>query len=111
MAVLDRDGVLTSVNRAWREFSSANGGDPERTGVGMSYVAVCATARGDPWADLLGSVVHLAVDGDLPAPARFVVPCHSPEASRWFELSIASRYCDNGRCCGATVTLVQTVSP
>jgi sugar diacid utilization regulator len=110
MAVLDRDGVLTAVNRAWREFSSANGGDAERTGVGASYVTVCATAHGDPWADLIGSVIHLAVDGDLPAPARFTVPCHSPDTSRWFELSVASRYGDNGRCCGATVTLVQTLT-
>ena len=110
VAVLDCDGVLTSVNRAWREFSTANGGDPERTGVGVSYGAVCASAHGDPWADLVGSVLHLAVDGDLPAPARFTIPCHSPDTSRWFELSVASRYGDNGRCCGATVTLVQTLT-
>ncbi len=109
VAVLDRDGVVTSVNRAWREFSAANGGDPERTGVGMSYVATCAAAHGDPWADLVGSVLHLAVDGDLPAPALLTVPCHSPDTSRWFEVSVASRYGDNGRCCGATVTLVQTL--
>jgi PAS domain-containing protein len=110
VAVLDRGGVLTSVNRAWREFSSANGGDPERTGVGASYVDACDAAQGDPWADLVGSVVHLAVDGDLPAPAQFTIPCHSPDSSRWYELSVASRYGDNGQCSGATVTLVQTLT-
>ena len=110
VAVLDGDGVVTSVNRAWREFSAANGGDPERTGVGVSYAAACAAAHGDPWADLVGSVLHLAVDGDLPAPALVTVPCHSPDTSRWFELSVASRYGDNGRCCGATVTLTQTLT-
>ena len=110
VAVLDCDGVLTSVNRAWREFSAANGGDPERTGVGVSYLAMCASAHGDPWADLVGSALHLAVDGDLPAPSLITVPCHSPDTSRWFEVSVASRYRDNGRCCGATVTLVQTLT-
>jgi hypothetical protein len=108
VAVLDRDGVLTSVNRAWREFSAANGGDPERTGVGTSYLDACRSAQGDPWADLAGSAVHLAVEGDLPAPFRITIPCDSPDTSRWFELSVSSRYGDNGRCCGATVTLVRT---
>jgi sugar diacid utilization regulator len=110
VAVLDCGGVVTSVNRAWREFSAANGGDPERTGVGTSYVDVCDADLGDPWADLVGSVIHLAVDGDLPAPVQVTIPCHSPDSSRWYEMSVASRYGDNGRCCGATVTLVQTLT-
>lgn len=108
VAVLDRHGVLTSVNRAWREYSAANGGDPDRTGVGTSYLDACRSAAGDPWADLAGSAVHLAIDGDLPAPFRITMPCDSPDKSRWFELSVSSRYGDDGRCCGATVTLVST---
>ena len=108
VAVLDRAGVLTSVNRAWREFGVANGGDPLRTGVGTSYLEACRSATGDPWADLAGSAVHLAIDGDLPAPFRITIPCDSPDTSRWFELSVSSRYGDDGQCCGATVTLVRT---
>jgi sugar diacid utilization regulator len=110
VGVLDCEGVLTSVNRAWREFSTANGGDPDRSGVGTSYVDVCTEADGDPWADMVGSAVHLAIDGDLPAPVRFTIPCHSPDTSRWFEMSVSSRYDDEGSCCGATVTLIQTTT-
>lgn len=110
VAVLDRDGTVTSVNDAWREFCVTNGGDPSHTGVGTSYLDVCDEADGDPWADLVGSAVRLAVASELPAPARFTVPCHSPDTSRWFEMSVSSRYDDLGQCCGATVTLVQTPS-
>ena len=110
VGVLDCHGVLTSVNRPWREFCVANGGDIERAGVGTSYVDACAEAAGDAWADMAGSAVHLAIEGELPAPMRFTVPCHSPDTSRWFEMTFSSRYDDEGRCCGATVTLVRTTT-
>ena len=110
VAVMDRDGVLTAVNEAWTEFCVDNGGDTARAGVGTSYLAVCAAADGDPWADLVATLVRLAVAGDLPAPARLTVPCHSPETSRWFEMTVASRHDDSGRCCGAKVTLTPSTS-
>lgn len=108
VAVLDRDGVISSVNKAWVKFCTANGGELARAGVGTSYLAACVTASGDPWADLAATLVRLAVDGELLAPARLIVPCHSPETSRWFEMTVASRHDDNGRCCGAEVTLTRS---
>ena len=110
VAVLDSDGILTSVNDAWLEFCVDNGGDPTRAGIGTSYVAVCAAADGDPWADLVASLLRLAVAGYLPAPARLTVPCHSPESSRWFDMTVASRNDDAGRCCGAKITLTPSTS-
>ena len=59
-------------------------------------------------ADLAASLVRLAIDGALPAPARLTVPCHSPDTSRWFEMTVASRHDDTGRCCGAEVSLTPT---
>ncbi len=108
VAVLDGDGVITSVNPAWTEFCTANGGDLARAGVGTSFLDVCAQASGDPWADLVASLVRLAVAGELPAPALLTVPCHSPDTSRWFDMTVASRHDDDGRCCGAKVTLTRT---
>jgi hypothetical protein len=37
-AVLDRVGTIVAVNTAWRMFALDNGGSPEATGVGVSYV-------------------------------------------------------------------------
>jgi len=40
--VLDGDGIIVTVNRAWRRFAADNG-DPELThcGPGSNYLAVC----------------------------------------------------------------------
>jgi two-component system CheB/CheR fusion protein len=42
VAVLDGDGIITTVNRAWRRFAAENG-DPElaHSGPGCDYMAVC----------------------------------------------------------------------
>lgn len=44
-AILDDRGRIVSVNAAWRLFAEANGGDPARTGIGVSYLTVCERAR------------------------------------------------------------------
>ena len=36
VALLDRDGVIVTVNDAWESFCRDNGGEEGRTGVGMS---------------------------------------------------------------------------
>ena len=48
VALLDRAGVITWVNAAWQDFAAANGGDPARTGTGVSYLQACAGAGNDP---------------------------------------------------------------
>ncbi len=45
IAVLDESGTIIATNKAWRAFSEANSGDPERTGVGANYLAACDAAR------------------------------------------------------------------
>ncbi len=105
VALLDRVGVIVAVNAAWDAFCNANGGDPTRMGVGSSYLEACAAAVGDPVADQVAGAIRTAVQGDLPAPMRVEVPCHSPDTSRWFDTLISSRLDDEGRCLGATVTL------
>ena len=104
VALLDADGVIVMVNDEWQAFASANGGDPERTGVGVSYVDICASAADDPVSRRVGSAVRTALGGDMPAPLRVQVPCHGPHARRWYDVLVSSRFDDHGRCCGATVT-------
>ena len=104
VALLDRAGVIVWVNRAWEDFCLDNGGDLGRSGVGISYLGVCETAD-DPLADAVASAIRGAVTGDLPAPIRAVIPCHSPRTARWFDILVSSRLDDEGTCVGATVTL------
>ena len=105
VALLDRDGVIVWVNQAWQAFAAANGGDPARTGIGVSYLQACAAARDDPVAAEVADAIRAALAGDLPGPLRVEVPCHSPATERWFDVLISSRFDDQGQCVGATVTL------
>ena len=105
LALLDRDGVVVSVNQAWTAFGADNGGDPTRVGVGVSYLDACHVGDDDdPTARLASRAVALAVAGRLPAPFRIIAPCHSAQERRWFEQMVASRFDDTGTCLGATVT-------
>ena len=105
VALLDRDGVITWVNQAWQAFAAANGGGPAGTGTGVSYLQACAAAGNDPVAAEVAGAIRTALAGDLPGPLMIEVPCHSPATKRWFDVLISSRFDDQGRSLGATVTL------
>ncbi len=88
VAVLDRDGVIVSVNRAWREFAAANG--LASGGDGANYVEVCESACG-PNADEAGEVaraIRSVLAGQL-SGFEIEYPCHSPEEKRWFRVLVA----------------------
>ena len=105
IALLDRHGVIVSVNRAWQAFTTANRGDPSRAGPGASYLEACAAAGQDPVALEVAAAIRQALEGDLPGPLTIEVPCHSPDTARWFDMLISSRLDDAGQHTGAAVTL------
>ena len=41
LCVLDAQGQILLVNRAWRRFALDNGGDPARSAEGTNYLAAC----------------------------------------------------------------------
>jgi GGDEF domain-containing protein len=47
IALLDSQGVIISVNEAWRRFGSENGLRSPDAGIGLNYLEICARARGD----------------------------------------------------------------
>ena len=108
VALLDRDGVIVSVNDAWQAFAVGNGGDPARMGPGVSYLDACAAATEDPAAAQVANAIRTALAGRLPGSLTVEVPCHSPYAERWFDVLISTRHDDDGRSVGATVTLSLT---
>lgn len=85
IAVLDRQGVIQLVNRAWREFAEGHG-DPcmIASGLGVNYLAVCrrsAQADGQAGHVLKGLLEVLQGRSDTFMAAY---PCHSPHEQRWF---------------------------
>jgi LuxR family maltose regulon positive regulatory protein len=103
-ALLDTCGVIVAVNEAWRTFSSENGGDSARTGIGVSYLDVCDDAH-DAVATEVAASIRSAISGALPAPRVVQLPCNAPDRPRTFALMVSSRFDDSGHCVGATVTL------
>ena len=100
VALLDRNGVIVSVNAAWDAFCEANGGDPSLMGVGASYLDACSAAGDDPVAREVAAAITAALQGELPAPMTLEVPCHSPDTSRWFDTLISSRLDDEALASG-----------
>ena len=96
--------MIVAVNDAWRAFSAANGGDSALTGVGVSYLDVCDNAQ-DVTATEVARCIRSAISGELPAPRILRFPCDAPDRLRIFDLLVSSRFDDDGRPVGASVTL------
>ncbi len=78
---LDRHGIITHVNAAWREFARSNGADERTTeGVGLDYRAVLAGG------DLATAAALADLLADRAESFTSVYACHSPTAARWFRL-------------------------
>jgi len=84
MAVIDSDGIIRAVNRAWEDFARANGGDPRQSGAGKSYLGACERTD-DPGALDAMRGVAAVLAGDQ---SRFTMEydCHAPGEDRWFRM-------------------------
>jgi diguanylate cyclase (GGDEF)-like protein len=84
-AILERAGTIMAVNRGWRMFALDNGGSPETTGVGVSYLDVCARAAGAGCVDAAEVLAGLrAVLAGETVESDREYPCPSPTVGRWF---------------------------
>ena len=87
IALVDTQGVIVSVNDAWRRFDATNAIQGAGSGIGLNYLKVCESAEG-----LGASEAHQAGDGVrsvLNGNAKsfsIEYSCHSPTEQRWFLL-------------------------
>jgi PAS domain S-box-containing protein len=87
IAVLDGSGVVTTVNRAWKESAQAN----TRTGStnsfceGADYLRVCDSAKGPDSGEALAMAdgIRSVLRGEQ-AEYKLEYPCHSPRSQAWF---------------------------
>ncbi len=89
MAVLDEDGTIVAVNRAWERFAEENGGTARSCGVGANYLTVCGEAY-----RMRAQEAPAVIEGirEVMAGKRpefsLEYPCHSPTQQRWFILRV-----------------------
>lgn len=106
VAVLDKNGVIISVNNGWRKFAENNqgvSGDNDcGVGIGLNYLEICQGAEGK--CSLESQAVHEGITavlrGDIPS-FQIVYPCHSPTEQRWFQMMAAPLRTEKG---GAVVS-------
>ncbi len=93
VCVIDAHGIIVSVNRAWRAFNRANGGERFDLNEGASYLDVCRhfNVAGTPDIDASPEFfagLESVMAGDL-AHFEFEYPCHRLSEQRWFIVRIA----------------------
>lgn len=85
LCVLDEDGTIIAVNKAWREFGQANGLTRGSAETGANYLAICDAVTGPDAAEAraFAAGIRSVIDGEQD---EFVMeyPCHSPGEQRWF---------------------------
>jgi PAS domain-containing protein len=96
LAILDEDGIIISVNKAWCQFADTNGLAWGDYGVGRSYLEVCEFAEGENAIEAREALkgIH-GVMTNQQNEWSLEYPCHSPVERRWFFM-YAFRYEDKG---------------
>ncbi len=93
VAVLDRQGNIIKVNDSWNRFAMENasvfGHAPRNVDVGVNYLDICRQAAGSNAEGALN-----AAQGIKDVLDRRIrkydqeYPCHSPDAQRWFLMTV-----------------------
>jgi PAS domain S-box-containing protein len=107
VALLDRQGAILLVNRAWRDFA-ALGGDPAMRGCGpgTNYLDVCRRSAGvDPSVREALQGLLAVIEGREPV-FEIEYPCDSPTEACRFRMHAAPV---NGRCVLVTHVLLERV--
>jgi len=93
VCVIDDNGVIVTVNRAWLDFAAANGGSLSSLQEGANYLRVCEVAACANSADAAVAAQFLALLREVIAGHRqhfqLEYPCHSPAENRWFMVRVS----------------------
>ena len=97
IAVIDHEGTIVYVNRAWTTFGFENGLGSASSGTGCNYLVVCniSGSHGDSLAGEAADGIRDVLAGKR-ASFHFEYPCHSPAEKRWFMMRAAQVQGDPG---------------
>ncbi|MGF1583006.1 MAG: response regulator [Gemmataceae bacterium] len=89
IAVLDSDGTILKVNKAWRDFGERNQLSMANAGVGSNYLSVCERASGPCSQEAQEVVLGLrSVLSGKKDHFYLAYPCHGPSEKRWFQIRV-----------------------
>ena len=92
ISVINREGVIISVNKAWENFASENCLEEklDLTGIGQNYLSVCETSGSfnGQTAEIVKKLYEV-LEGKLEGFA-IEYPCDSPDTKRWFILQVSA---------------------
>lgn len=85
IALLDAQGLILSVNDAWRQFARSNVFKDPGFGAGLNYLEICESATGEGSAEghRIAAGIRRVMAGEIPV-FSMEYPCHSPQEERWF---------------------------
>lgn len=85
IAIIDNQGEILAVNKAWKTFAFENGADVEKVCEGANYFDTCAEVYGEDALDVRKFMDGLksVLSGEKEV-FQFEYPCHSPFEKRWF---------------------------
>ncbi|MFO1448165.1 MAG: CHASE domain-containing protein [Opitutaceae bacterium] len=97
VCVLDEEGVILTVNRAWRQFAAANPPTSPNVCEGANYWAACSDSAGNfgVEASVFAEGARAVLRGERDHFAQEYA-CHSPAEERWFVARI-TRFVGAGR--------------
>ncbi len=108
IAILDKDGLIVSVNTAWRNFADTNrmrdGELPRRTGVGTNYLDICRECtdeNAEQVQEVLAGIGSILEGSTNSYECEY--PCHSHDIQRWYLMTVDPLKTQDG---GAVVTHV-----
>lgn len=89
IAVLDADGRILAVNKAWRDFAQENGASPDTIWEGCNYLGICECADGPDRSDAaeVARLIRDVAQGKRKY-GSWQYPCHSPTKERWFMVKV-----------------------
>jgi len=86
LCVLDKNGTILLVNKAWKRFAAENSSSPtDDLEEGANYLTACDNVQGEDreCARLVAAGIR-AILRDEKDTFTFEYPCHSPREQRWF---------------------------
>ena len=90
IALLDRQGVMITVNATWRRFADANGLTGAACGIGQSYLEFCDSVRADDASDARDAATGIrSVLAGLQKSFSLEYSCQSPTDQRWFLMTVS----------------------
>jgi diguanylate cyclase (GGDEF)-like protein len=90
ICVVDPNGMIFAVNRAWRIFAAANSEGRPFDSIGVNYLNVCrasvgpASVEATTFSDGLRAVLQQKLEF-----FQIEYPCHSPKEQRWFLVRVS----------------------